>query len=149
MMKNLCITLLSVLLLASPVRAEFNLYGVWEAVSSTELAKGQSVSFGTQRVQDRERDYTVLVYRSGSDSTKAVLVLYGMMSYALADTVQRYEVLRDTMETVASVTVLSDSLIGLEHFPFMYGTLKNTDADSSATFTVYVYTREETTLRLR
>lgn len=146
---RIVIIVAALLAIAIPAHADFNANGVWEAVVSDTLSPGESVSFGPQLVWDRQQEYNVVVYRTGSDSTLATLTLYGLMNYAYADTLKRVQIHQTAIASAAASVALADTLADNENFPFMQGVLANNDGDSTAVFSVYIFAREADRMILR
>jgi hypothetical protein len=118
----------------------FDENGVWRAVDTYSLAKGKTIGFGPQTMTQRDGKICVLVYgRTGGDSLKVTVILYGMMGYSLADTLHMTPIQTKTVATTGKTVVLADTLEGAKSFPFLYGKVKNNHPDSTATIDVYLY----------
>lgn len=147
--------ILAVILLCASVLAEsFNEYGVWHAVDTVELSASEKRSFGPINMSGREAEINAHVYAipTTGDSVRVNLVLYGMMNYALADTAHmRLLTSTGTTSQVSTVITLSDTLAGIESFPYLYGVIENKDADSEVDIDVWLYAKPDmrSLIRLR
>lgn len=152
-MRKLSILILTVL--CTSVFAEsFNEYGIWQAIDNVVLSAGQRRSFGPVSVSGRESEINTHVYgvTGNGDSLKINLVIYGMMNYALADTVHRKELATTGTTSISgTTTTLADTLSGVESFPYVFGTIQNKDTNNNVTVDVWLYSvpSERTIVRLR
>jgi hypothetical protein len=143
-MKKLITTIAITLIICGfSIADTFNEYNVWNAVESDTLDGGESVSFGTFEMTDRDEPFSVLVYATtDAESLEFTINIYGMMTYELADTLHRITLYASGAQKQAGVTyVFSDTLDDAESFPFIYGDITNDHADTAATFDVFLYSR--------
>ena len=133
---------------------QFDEYGRWEAVSTVSLSAGEYKIIGVAQTTNRDQEFNVCVYGdTGGDSLKFTLNVLGGMSFDLADSSKFKNLISSTVAQVKTTKTyaVSDTLEGNEMFPFMYLTIINDHADSSATYDVVVYMRDRVveSIRLR
>ncbi len=131
---------------------KFDEYGRWVAVNSVTLAAGDYSILGTVIATDRDQEFNVILYGdTGGDSLKFTLTVFGGFSYALTDSSKFINLISSTVAQVKTekTYAVSDTLTGNEMFPFMYLTLRNDHADSSATFDVVMHARKRTVTSIR
>jgi len=125
---------------------QFNEYGVWEAVESVELLKGQTTIKGPLYVTDREDEINFGVYGlADGDSLKFTLGIYGGFSPALSDS-NKFRILKTTaiirqVKTTKNYAI-SDTLFAESKYPYILLRLTNSHADSAITFDVNVFSKE-------
>jgi hypothetical protein len=96
---------------------------------------------GTIDVTANETEINVLVYSTAVDTTCLTLKIYGMMTYAKADTVKGVLLGTLTEYTADSTVVFSDTLNAGSAFPFLYLQIKNAQPTDSTTVDAYVFAR--------
>ena len=148
-MKKLLIVFLT-LVFTSTVYGDFNERHVWKALSGITIGHGATYSFGPRDMSDRENEFNVFVFgASNGDSLKTTINIYGMMSYANADTNKSVLITTQTNVTNDSTVTLSSTLSDTERFPYIFGKITNNHASASVTFDVYVYSKPRTITIIR
>ena len=97
------------------------------------MTKSTVVTFGPIDVSDRERELSFMVYCSTSDSLNVTITLLGMMSPNASDTLKSLSIFSGTYHTINDAITIADTLNGNTQYPYIFGRVTNSDADSTLT----------------
>jgi hypothetical protein len=111
---------------------------VWNILSNSSLAASQKKSAGPADVSRLERTINYHFYGVSGDSLRIKFDVYGMMSYAVADTSKATLISSSSQIVGDSTIVFADTLDAEEDYPYIFFRVLNQDSDSAVS-SVYVW----------